>query len=106
MFIQIFYPDVLFKPQRLQMTANIRRLKALMPVNPLRLESQLFPAMPHPPSSVPEYMCERSADVEPFSLTTVKFSENAAALCFKSRRKVLEETKTQTARRCGQSFVV
>lgn len=46
------------------------------------------------PSSVPEYMWERSADVDPFSVLTVKSSEKPAASGFNCRRKVLEERDT------------
>lgn len=80
-----------------------------MLVNSLRHESQVNCSQPyqthmsHPPSSVPEYMWERSAEVEPFSLITLKFSENTAALRFKCSRKVLKETKTQTVHRCCQN---
>lgn len=46
------------------------------------------------PSSVPEYTWERSADVDPFSVLTVKSSEKPAASGFSCRRKVLEERDT------------
>lgn len=46
------------------------------------------------PSSVPEYMWERSADVDPFSVLTVKSSEKPAASGFSCRRKALEERDT------------
>ena len=60
----------------------------------------------YPPSSVPEYMCERSIDVGLFSLTTVNSSENAAASCLRSRWKVLKGIKTQTVCRCDESIEV
>lgn len=50
-------------------------------------------SLSYPPSNVPEYMWERSADMVPFSLTTMKSSEKAAALGFKCRRKVLRKKK-------------
>lgn len=46
------------------------------------------------PTSVPEYMWERSADVNPFSVMTVKSSEKAAASGFRCRRKVLTGRNT------------
>lgn len=45
----------------------------------------------HSPFRVPEYMWERSADVDPFSVMTAKSSEKPAASGFSSRRKALKD---------------
>lgn len=45
----------------------------------------------YPPSNIPEYMWERSADTGPFSVITVKFSKKGSESCFKYKLKVLKK---------------
>lgn len=54
----------------------------------------------HAPCRVPEYMWERSADVDRFSVMTVKSLEKPAASGFSCRRKVLKD-KAQTNNHVG-----